>query len=163
MGLPIPGPLDTNAKGVFLMTHSIRIRVNSKKCRDCHACMVGCSVFHENECNEDLSRVRIEKDMERFVFDIKICKQCKNPKCMAACPEGAIYKDDRGIVHIIDEKCTRCGACLEACPFDALFFSKAANRYIKCDLCESRSEGPLCAQLCPVGALTVVTVKNAEE
>ena len=145
------------------MTENIRIRVNSKKCRGCHACMVGCSLIHEKECNEDLSRIRVEKDMARFVFDIKICKQCKNPKCMAACPEKAIYKDEKGIVHIDDDKCKRHGACLEACPFDALFYSSEADRYIKCDLCEGRDEGPLCVQLCPVGALTIVTVKNVEE
>lgn len=145
------------------MWKNIRIRVNAKACRDCHACMVGCSVFHENECNEDLARVRVEKDMERFVFTIKLCKQCRNPKCKAACPVEAIYQDEKDVVHIYHEKCTRCGACLKACPFDALFFSNGANKYIKCDLCEGREEGPLCVQLCPVGALTLITVKAAEE
>ena len=145
------------------MGKNVRIRVREKSCRDCHACMVGCSVYHEKECNEDLSRVRVEKDMERFVFEIKICKQCKKPKCLAACPEDAIYADDKGVVHIVDEKCIRCGACAEACPFDAIFFSEVANRYIKCDLCNGREEGPLCVQLCPVEALRIVEVTTSEE
>jgi Fe-S-cluster-containing hydrogenase component 2 len=145
------------------MEKNMRIRVNAKKCRDCHACMVGCSVYHENECNEDMSRVQVRKNMEEFVFDIKVCRQCKKPQCMSACPEDAIYKDEKGVVHIDYDKCTNCGACLEACPFDSLFYSRSADTYIKCDLCEGRQEGPLCVQLCPVGALTAAAVKPREK
>jgi len=145
------------------MDKKSRVRAREKLCRDCEACIMGCSVYHENECNAELSRVTVEKDMERFEFHIRICRQCKNPKCIAACPEEAMYMDENSIVHIIDDKCTRCGQCNEACPFEAIFYNKEKDRYIKCDMCTGRSEGPLCVELCPVGALTIITIKSSGE
>jgi anaerobic dimethyl sulfoxide reductase subunit B (iron-sulfur subunit) len=110
-----------------------------------------------------MARLRVEKDMSRFEFTITICRQCKNPKCLAACPEDAMRLDDRGVVIINDGKCTRCGKCMEACPFDALFYNKTENRYLKCDLCAERNNGPLCVELCPVGALRAIEVKTEKK
>jgi Fe-S-cluster-containing hydrogenase component 2 len=57
---------------------------------------------------------------------------------------------------VIDRaECIECGSCLEACPYDALFHDERTGYYLKCDLCSGRVEGPLCAQICPVGAITV--------
>ena len=37
-----------------------------------------------------------------------------------ACPVDAIAGEKK-VPHVIDqEKCTRCGSCLEKCPFDAV-------------------------------------------
>jgi Fe-S-cluster-containing hydrogenase component 2 len=130
-----------------------RIVTNKKVCRDCQACVLGCSIYHEKESNVQLARLKIIKDMARYEFDISICKHCKNPKCMKECPSDAMYLDERGVVIIIDEKCTRCGACQENCPFDAIYYNSQKNQYIKCDLCVGRENGPLCVELCPVGAL----------
>lgn len=41
--------------------------------------------------------------------------------CEAACPVGAITKDEKGIEHIDDEKCIYCGKCMVACPFGSIF------------------------------------------
>lgn len=48
------------------------------------------------------------------------CKHCG--RCEAACPEGAISRDEDG-VHIDRVKCTRCGACVKACLPSALGWS----------------------------------------
>jgi Fe-S-cluster-containing hydrogenase component 2 len=44
---------------------------------------------------------------------------------------------------------------MEACPYDALFYNDALNKYFMCDLCAGRDAGALCVALCPVGALTL--------
>jgi carbon-monoxide dehydrogenase iron sulfur subunit len=137
------------------MAQAVGIRVDAKKCRDCEACVMGCSLYHERECGIELARLKVEKDMQRYEFTIKLCKHCRRPKCLAACQDGAMYQDTNGVVHIIDEKCTRCGACRAACPFDAIHYHKNRNVYVKCDLCLGRKKGPLCVELCPVGALTI--------
>ncbi|MCK5640946.1 MAG: 4Fe-4S dicluster domain-containing protein, partial [Gammaproteobacteria bacterium] len=97
------------------------------------------------------------KDMARYEFDMRICLHCDDPECLVACPPGAISIDGRGVAIIDDDLCIQCGACAEACPYDAIFYHESQGRYLKCDLCAGRAEGPLCVQLCPVGALTMVS------
>ena len=71
--------------------------------------------------------------------------------------------DNRGVVRIVDGDCTRCGACASSCPYEAIFYSQARDRYLKCELCAGREEGPLCVELCPVRALTVAEAAAAGE
>jgi Fe-S-cluster-containing dehydrogenase component len=93
--------------------------------------------------------------MARFLFDIRICRQCSDPHCLPACPTGAMALDERGVVTIEEDVCIGCGACADACPFDTIFPHEVSHRYLKCDLCAGRTEGPLCVQLCPAGALAL--------
>ena len=134
---------------------SERIRVDAGLCRDCQACTLACSLTHEGECNLSLARLLVIKDMARYEFHIQICQHCDSPDCMAACPNEAMRRDDRGVVIIVEEECIRCGACLASCPYHAIFYYEAGDRYLKCDLCAGRESGPVCVELCPVGALTM--------
>ncbi|MBC8228531.1 4Fe-4S dicluster domain-containing protein [bacterium] len=137
-----------------LITNSRRIHVDAKLCRDCQTCVLACSLHHEGKCGLSLARLAILKDMEKYEFEILICKHCESPKCVLACPADAIRIDDRGIALIVDEDCERCGICAESCPYDAIFYNEEQDRYLKCDLCADRDGKPLCVELCPVGALT---------
>ena len=74
----------------------------------------------------------------------KFLKSQKNP-----------FANPVGMVIILDDVCDRCGACAADCPYDAIFYNEAQDRYIKCELCAGREEGPLCVELCPVEALTL--------
>jgi Fe-S-cluster-containing hydrogenase component 2 len=58
------------------------------------------------------------------------------------------------VVRIYQDECLQCGACAEACPYQAIFYHPATGFYHKCDLCASR-RGPACVEICPVGALTL--------
>ena len=132
-----------------------KIRVDVRLCRDCQTCTLACSLYHEGECNLGLARLRVTKDMARYAFDVLMCRHCDVPDCMLACPADAMLVDDRGVVIISHDNCTRCGACAVGCPHDAIFYDEVTDRYLKCDLCTGREEGPLCVELCPVGALMV--------
>ena len=139
------------------MANPVKARVvaHPELCRDCQACTLGCSLLHEGQCHLGLARLRVEKDMARYTFGINICRHCALPACLPACEHGAMRLDERGVVLIDDALCTRCGACAEACPFDSIYHVEREDRYVKCDLCAGRDEGPLCVELCPVGALTL--------
>lgn len=141
------------------MTNNKRIRVEAKFCRDCQACVLACSLHHEGECNLGLARLVVAKDMAKYEFEILICQHCDSPECVLACPTEAMLLDDRGVVIIVDDDCIRCDACLSSCPHEAIFYNEAQDRYLKCDLCRDREEGPLCVELCPVGALMLVDVE----
>jgi Fe-S-cluster-containing dehydrogenase component len=145
------------------MTRTERIQVEARLCRDCQACVLACSLHHEGECNPALARLVVSKDMARYQFDILVCRHCESPECLLACPTGAMLLDDRGVVILHDEECIRCGACLSSCPYDAIFYNEECDRYLKCDLCAGREGGPLCVELCPVGALTLGGDNEARE
>ena len=138
------------------MLRHMRIETDAGLCRDCQACLLACSLYHEGVCSPALARLAVTKDMARYEFDIRICLHCDEPECLAACPADAMSVNNRGVVAIEDELCIACGACADGCPHDAIFYHQSQGRYLKCDLCAGRAEGPLCARLCPVGALTVV-------
>lgn len=138
------------------MTRNKSIQTDAALCLDCQICVLACSLHHEAECSLGLARLVVAKDMARYEFEILVCQHCESPDCLAACPSDAMLLDDRGVVIILDDQCDRCGSCADSCPYDAIFYNEAQDRYLKCDLCADRGEGPLCVELCPVGALTLV-------
>ena len=67
---------------------------------------------------------------------------CDEAPCIAACPiEGAIYKRDDGLVIIDPEKCTGCRNCVDACPYDAIYFNEDLNLAQKCTGCAHLLDG----------------------
>ena len=139
----------------MVVTHGVRIRTERELCRDCQACTLGCSLYQEGECNLALARLLVSKDMAKYEFSIRVCQHCESPDCLAACPTGAIFLDAQGIAILDEVECNRCGACAAACPYEAIFYNQAKDRYLKCDLCAGRAGGPICVELCPVGALSL--------
>lgn len=130
-----------------------KLGADADLCRDCQACTLACSLYHAGECNPGLARLSVAKDMAQYRFQIVICQHCDLPACVEACPTGALSLDGRGVAILNDDECTCCGVCAESCPYDAIFYAQAQDRYLKCDLCARRAEGPLCVEVCPVGAV----------
>lgn len=145
------------------MTGELRIVAHNDLCRECQACTLACSLYHEHECNLSLARLQVIKDMARYEFQILVCRHCESPDCMAACPSEAIQLNELGVAAIDDEICSRCGACAAACPYGVLFYHEALDRYLKCDMCAGREGGAVCVAICPVGALTLEDVALTEE
>jgi anaerobic carbon-monoxide dehydrogenase iron sulfur subunit len=143
------------------MALKARLVTHDELCRDCQACTLACSLYHEGECGPSLARLRVLKDMANYRFNIVVCRQCDEPDCMDACPNEALRLDRWGIPVIFQEDCLFCGECQAACPYNALFYDVRSGRYLKCDMCAGRDEGPVCAQVCPVAAITVEVVEAA--
>ncbi len=90
---------------------------------------------------------------------LQYCKNCgENAACILACKRFAIQYD-KGVVSI-NSKCNGCGECIDACRYGGLRL--AGKRVVKCDLCRDISREPVCAELCPTGALEVVSVEESE-
>jgi len=136
------------------------VKVYPSRCRGCGICELICSICHEGESNPKLSRITVEKDRENYLFKPSVCMQCVKPKCVPACPNGAIKLEKKTGAKIIDtELCDNCGLCAEACPFNSngtIIFSHPSQKvYVKCDLCFFRDEGPACVEVCPTQALVL--------
>lgn len=139
-----------------------RLRVSEKFCNGCMSCQAYCSTAKEGMSAAARSRVRIHLDPFGGANKITICRQCKKAPCARVCPEQAIVpnteEDGRVDYWRIDyDRCTGCRQCMEACPFDAIFFDPIGERIIRCDTCEG---APLCAEMCPTGALEWVVEED---
>lgn len=142
--------------------------VDSKKCAGCETCMLACSVAHYGGSNRNLARIQIKKNpFGSFPTEIgqNQCHQCPEPKCVAACPTGAMHVDEETGVRMVSEgKCIGCEHCVEACPFtpSRVQWNFEAHHAQKCDLCLhtpywSQDGGPdgqqACVCACPLRAL----------
>ncbi len=48
------------------------------------------------------------------------CEDCKFTDCVETCPVDCFYMDDR-MLYIHPDECIDCGACVPACPVEAIF------------------------------------------
>jgi Fe-S-cluster-containing hydrogenase component 2 len=80
-----------------------------------------------------------------------LCRQCRRARCIEACPNGAMGRDERtGAVIVYAEMCDGCMSCRDACPWDIPKLHPERKVAVKCDLCHDREGGPLCVEVCPL-------------
>ncbi len=58
------------------------------------------------------------KDLRQYTIDVDLCKGCS--KCARICPSEAIVGEIKKPYKIIQEDCTKCGSCVDSCPFGAI-------------------------------------------
>ncbi|MCD6108820.1 MAG: 4Fe-4S binding protein, partial [Thermoplasmata archaeon] len=114
-------------------------------------CELICSLRHWKIVNPSKSGIKVEK--KSIVEDLpNVCTHGEDCsfECVDACKFDAMHIKD-GVAVVDHDKCVGCGACVKACPIDAVWvFNKKAY---KCDLCGG---DPLCVKLCSWGALEFV-------
>lgn len=92
----------------------------------------------------------------RRSFAVLRCNQCTDAPCVTICPVRALHKRRDGIVDIDPEACVGCKACMQACPYDALYIHDERGVAEKCHFCAHRTEvglAPACAVVCPTEAI----------
>jgi Fe-S-cluster-containing hydrogenase component 2 len=136
-----------------------RIGHSPDVCTGCGLCDLMCSLYHEGEQGQSLSRGELVGDRLASEFTFNVCRQCPSPKCYGACPnqDKALCKDGAGSTYINAGECDGCGDCIEACPFDPPRIKMHPEKGIafKCDLCRDRKEGPMCIEYCGFYALAL--------
>lgn len=128
--------------------------IDLRRCVGCHACTVVCKMEHMSPKDASRSWVEeIDKGTYPNVSRIKLprlCNECEDAPCVKACPVAATYPADGGVIVVDTEKCIGCGACVNACPYDARFLDEE-NKVDKCDLCYERITlglVPACVSTC---------------
>ena len=71
--------------------------------------------------------------------------------CMAACPFEAIVMSEHHLPVVLEDKCTACGNCVEACPRD-LFSIQPVDRRLWVQ-CKSRAGGKTARSQCAVACI----------
>lgn len=150
------------------VTRAIRVMLDLEKCVACKTCEMACAVAHseyQTAADAVLAGAHLATRIKvRAIDDQPVpvqCQQCADAPCLAACPTGALYRDEpAGPVLVEQVKCIACGACTRVCPYGAVHLDAVTKQVIKCDACASimdRVDGPCCVQACPTSALIAVT------
>ena len=140
------------------MSEQKKLIYNNEICTGCRSCVVGCSLYHDGECGKVISRVAIVRNEQHGESFVVGCDGCTDAPCAAVCPTGACAMDAAaGITKVDANKCIGCKECANACPFGAINMHYKTGKAFKCDLCEGRDEGPVCADWCVSGAISYET------
>jgi len=131
-----------------------------KKCVGCQACTVACNSEWEVPTGFARTHVHATGVAGTFpdlvsTFYVAQCNHCDHPACVPACPTGATYQAENGIVHIDRDLCIGCGYCVEACPYGARYIGPTVKKADKCNFCAPRLERglePACVLTCTAHA-----------
>src|SRR5438093_4212068 len=150
--------LNSRLKGADVPNYGFVI--DQRKCIGCHACTVACK--SENEVPLGVNRTWV-KYVEtgtfpntRRHFQVTRCNHCANPPCVRICPVTAMYQRTDGIVEFDASVCIGCKACLQACPYDAIYIDPDSGTAAKCHYCSHRTDiglEPACVIVCPTHAI----------
>jgi Fe-S-cluster-containing dehydrogenase component len=140
--------------------------VDANRCIGCRACEEACS-----ECPGHGGYSMVHLDFVERAASVQtsptVCMHCEEPACAAVCPADAIKVDDEGVVlSAMAERCIGCANCSLACPFGVPKVHPGIELMMKCDLCYDRTSvgrKPMCATVCPSGALFYGTRDEVED
>ncbi len=134
--------------------------VSPELCTGCRLCELACSFQHFREFAPSRSRITVVRKEEEGLDIPVVCLQCEDAPCVAACPTGALWKEDEsGLVAYDFDRCIGCKVCITACPFGGIGWDPKSGSVIKCDWCGG---DPQCARICPTGAIKWVRAEEAD-
>jgi len=138
--------------------------IDQSRCIGCNSCTVACTEWHDISPGS-VKWMRVyqwEKgtfpNMRLYILPVT-CYHCENPVCIKACPNVAIYKEEKyGAVLVDLNKCQGTRKCWRACPYGAPQYDgdELGGKMSKCNMCIDRLEQglkPICVLSCSMRAL----------
>jgi Fe-S-cluster-containing dehydrogenase component len=139
--------------------------LDPSRCIGCQACVQACA-----ECGTHRGQSMIHLEYVHRASGVQtapvVCMHCEDPTCAKVCPADAIKQDDEGVVlSAAKPRCVGCSNCVLACPFGVPKMKVELDMMMKCDMCYDRTsvgKKPMCATVCPSGALFFGTREQVE-
>jgi Fe-S-cluster-containing dehydrogenase component/formate-dependent nitrite reductase membrane component NrfD len=142
--------------------------IDNRRCIGCHACSVACKAEHEVPLGVARTWVKyVEKGAfpeTRRTFTVTRCNHCDDAPCVEICPTTALFRRRDGIVDFDSRRCIGCKACMQGCPYDALYIDPQTETAAKCNFCAHRVEvglEPPCVTVCPTQAIVAGDLDDA--
>ena len=136
-----------------------RILVDVNRCSGCRQCEMVCSFSNENKFGSSISRITVIKE-DNFGLDLPIvCWHCNPCNAVENCPTEALERKEEGSIFVNEEKCVRCGICLEKCTIGAIRLHPKSKIPLICDQCDGK---PLCVEKCPTKALAYIAMEEQQ-
>jgi Fe-S-cluster-containing dehydrogenase component len=137
--------------------------IDYSRCIGCQSCVQACQ-----ECDTHRGRpmIHLETIQRRDSVQTapQVCMHCENPVCARVCPADAIKQTPEGITQSsLKPRCIGCTNCVMACPFGVPKYYAEIDQMMKCDMCYDRTsvgKRPMCATVCPSGALAFTTMEE---
>jgi CRP-like cAMP-binding protein/Fe-S-cluster-containing dehydrogenase component len=82
------------------------------RCVKCDNCVAACESLHGES-----RLVRTGIQLGSYLVPAA-CRHCDDPKCMTACPTGAVKRRREGEIYFQYDMCIGCANCSIACPYD---------------------------------------------
>ena len=126
------------------------------RCIGCRACVQACA---ECETHKGTPMIHLEYLDRAYSTQTMpmVCMHCESPTGAEVCPADAIKRGEDGVVRsALKARCLGCNNCVLACPFGVPKMNSDFDLMMKCDMCYDRTslgKKPLCASVCPSGAL----------
>ena len=139
--------------------------IDYSRCIGCEACVNACA---ECDTHRGTSMIHLETIDRRDSVQTapQICMHCEDPICAQVCPADAIKKTPDGVVQSsLKPRCIGCSNCVLSCPFGVPKYMSGIDQMMKCDMCYDRSsvgKKPMCATVCPSGALTYTSMEEIQ-
>jgi Fe-S-cluster-containing dehydrogenase component len=139
--------------------------IDPHRCIGCQACVHACTECDTHRGHPMIHLEYIDRGQSTQTVPV-VCMHCHSPTCAEVCPADAIKKTADGVVQTARKpRCIACSNCVLACPFGVPKMNVGFELMMKCDMCYDRtSEGkkPMCATVCPSGALHFGTREEIE-
>ncbi|MCB9674416.1 MAG: polysulfide reductase NrfD [Alphaproteobacteria bacterium] len=143
--------------------------IDNNGCIGCHACSTACKSEHQVPLGVARTWVKYVESGKypdtRRSFQVTRCNHCTNPPCARICPTGAMHQRADGIVDFDSDACIGCKACMQACPYDAIYIDPETHTAAKCNYCAHRVEvgvEPACVVVCPEHAIIAGDLDDPE-
>lgn len=155
--------------------------IDVSACNGCHNCQIACKDEHVGNDWTPYAKpqpetgqfwLKLTENVRGTVPKVKVayvpilCNHCRDAPCMASCKMDAIYRRDDGLVIIDPVKCTGCRNCVDACPYNVIYFNQGLNIAQKCTGCahllDSGWKEPRCVDACPTLAIKFMEESEAQ-
>ena len=139
--------------------------IDPNRCIGCQACVHACSECDTHKGHSMIHLEVIDRSHSTQTVPV-VCMHCHSPTCAEVCPADAIKRTADGVVQSARKpRCIACNNCVLACPFGVPKMNVGFELMMKCDMCYDRTSAglkPMCATVCPSGALAFGTAEQME-